>query len=76
MRVVSHQRHTGHATSHLDDDGVNGGLHACEQGRGSDDSAHIDRDNTRGFPRCVVGVGKSLGWFAENQGQGVFGGVW
>lgn len=63
--------------AHLDDDGVNGGLHACEQGRGSDESTHIDTGNSRCFSkrsRGVVGVGKSLGWLAENQGQGAFGG--
>lgn len=68
---------TRRATCYLDDNRVNGSLHACEQGRGCNESAHIDRESTRCFPRSVVGVGKSLGWFAENQRQsarlGAFG---
>ena len=61
LGIVRHERRTCHASSYLDDNRVNRGLHAREQGRSSNDSAHNDSFfGIRPVPRGTDGVGESL----------------
>lgn len=58
-------------TSYLDNDWVDGGLHAREQGQGSNGSAHCDGNATRHCPRGGEGVGKGLVWRREVRSRSV-----